>query len=115
MKDHLNYVYYIHGKYKDAIEVLISGEKDARSRVEKAYYTFWHIQLNEYPEHIRKQVESITKLLTRLPGREGYILNDNFDKMKNKTASKAAMMIYNVYLELEKHIKELETKNNCAQ
>jgi hypothetical protein len=50
---------------------------------------FWHIQLDEYPKDIRKKVESITKILTNLPGREGYILDDNFRKMKNKTALKA--------------------------
>ena len=109
MKNPLNYIYYIQGKYKDAVEILITGEKDARSRVQTAYYIFWHIQLNEYPESIRKKVESITKILTRLPGREGYILDDNFRKMKNKTASKAAKMIYDVYLDIEKHIKELES------
>jgi len=109
MKDHLNYIYYVQGKYKDALEILITGEKDARSRVQKAYYMFWHIQLNEYPEGIRNKVKSITKILTRLTGREGYILDDNFRKMKNKTASKAAKMIYDVYLDIEKLIKEIES------
>jgi len=89
MKDPLNYIYYIQSKFKDAVEVLITGEKDVRSRVQKAYYMFWYIQINEYPEDIGKKVESITKILTRLLGREGYILDDNFRKMKNKTASKA--------------------------
>ncbi len=109
MKDPLNYIYYIYEKYRCAVEVLITGEKDARSRVEAAYYLFWHIQLSEYPEDIRKKVESITKLLTRLPGREGYILNDNFRKMKNKTASKVAKMIYDVYLDIEKYVQEFES------
>lgn len=108
MKSPLNYIYYIQGKYKDAIEILITGEKDARSRVQKAYYKIWTIQLNDYPESIRKKVESITKILTRLSGREGYLLDDNFRKMKNKTASKAAIIIYEVYLDIEKHIRELE-------
>lgn len=107
MKDPFNKIYYIQEKFKSAVEVLITGEKDARSRVETAYYIFWHIQINEYPEDtIRKKVESITKLLTRLPGREGYILNDNFRKMKNKTASKAARMIYDVYLDIENYVEE---------
>jgi hypothetical protein len=108
MKSPLDYIYYIQGKYKDAVEILVTGEKDARSRVQKAYYTIWTIQLNEYPENIRKKVESITKILTRLPGREGYILDDNFWKMKNKTASKAAKIIYEVHLDIEKHINELD-------
>ena len=111
MKNPLDYNYYIQGKFKDAIEVLITGEKDARSRVQKAYYLFWHIQLNEYPKDIRKKVESINKILTRLPGREGYILDDNFRKMKNKTASKAAKMIYGVYLDIENHIKKIESED----
>lgn len=109
MKDPLNYIYYIQGKYKDAVEILITGEKDARSRVQTAYYIFWSIQPNEYPESIRKKVESITKILTRLPGREGYILDDNFYKMKNKTAAKVAKMIYDVHLDIEKYIEELES------
>lgn len=108
----LNYIYYIQKKYKDAVEILITGEKDSRSRVQAAYYLFWHIQINEYPENLRKKVESITKVLTRLSGREGYILDDNFRKMKNKTASKAAKMIYDVYLDIDNHIKEQELKNN---
>jgi hypothetical protein len=108
MKSNLDYIYYIQKKYKDAVEILITGEKDARSRVQTAYYLFWHIQLSEYPESIRKKVESITKILTRLSGREGYILDDNFRKMKNKTASKTAKIIYEVYLYIENHIKELE-------
>jgi|LSQX01.1.fsa_nt_gb hypothetical protein len=28
MKNPLNYIYYIQGKFKDAIEFLITGEKD---------------------------------------------------------------------------------------
>lgn len=109
MKDHLNYIYYISRKYIEAVEILITGEKDARSRVQKAYYKFWIIPLNEYPESIRMKVESITKILTRLPGREGYILDDNFYKMKNKTAAKVAKMIYDVHLDIEKYIEELES------
>jgi len=108
MKEPFNYIYYIQGKYKEAVEILITGEKDARSRVQKAYYTIWTIQLNDYPESVRKKVKSITKILTRLSGREGYILDDNFRKMKNKTASKAAKIIYDVHLDIEKHIKKLE-------
>lgn len=112
MKSNLDYIYYIQKKYKDAVEILITGENDSRSRVQAAYYLFWHIQLNEYPESLRKKVESITKALTRLSGREGYILDDNFRKMKNKTASKVAKMIYDVYLDIENHIKEIEIQND---
>jgi hypothetical protein len=112
MKSDLNYIYYIQKKYKDAVEILVTGEKDSRSRVQAAYYIFWHIQLNEYPESLRKKVELISKILTRLPGREGFMLDDNFRKMKNKTASKAAKMIYDVYLDMESHIKESELQND---
>src|SRR5690554_2071173 len=108
MKSDLNYIYYIHEKYKDAVEVLITGEKNAKSRVQDAYYRFWHIQLDEYPEILRKKVESITKILTRLSGGEGKILDENFRKMKNSTASKAAKIIYDVYLDIENYIKENE-------
>ena len=84
-----------------AIYELAIGEGDARSRVGKAYYNFWHIKADEFPDHLMKKRDKIDRLLTRLPGRKGYIIPDNLRKMKNKTASKIAELMLEIYLELE--------------
>ena len=93
---------YLIEKFTMAMHHLVSGEGDARSRVGEAYYSFWHIKPDEYPEHLRNKREEINHLLTRLPGREGYMVPDNLSKMKNKTASKIAVLIFEIYFELNK-------------
>src|SRR5260370_906523 len=84
---------YLIRKYKEALYDLATGEGDARARVGVAYYKFWHIQIDEYPESLRKQRQEIDRLLTRLGGRTGYIIPDNLQHMKDKTASKIAALI----------------------
>jgi len=93
---------YIFEKFTMAIYELATGEGDARSRVGNAYYKFWHIKEQEFPDNLRKKRTEIDRLLTRLSGREGYIIPDNLAKMKNKTASKIASLILEIYLELGK-------------
>ncbi len=91
---------YLIEKYGEAVHDLATGEGDARSRVRSAYYRFWHVRLEEHPETVREHREKITKLLTRLGGRPGHILDENFNRMKNKTASKAAALILSIFLDL---------------
>jgi hypothetical protein len=91
---------YLTLKYKEALYDLATGEGDARARVGVAYYKFWHIQIGEYPENLRKQRQEIDRLLTRLGGRTGYIIPDNLQNMKNKTASKIAALIFDIYSSL---------------
>ena len=88
---------YILEKLRNAIYILVSGEGDARSRVGEAYYAFWHIKADDYPIQFRNNRNEIDRLLTRLPGRKGYIIADNLRKMKNKTASKIAVLILEIY------------------
>ena len=58
------------------------------------------IQIDEYPESLRKQRREIDRLLTRLGGKIGYIIPHNLQKMKNKTASKIAALILDIYFAL---------------
>lgn len=92
---------YILEKFTEAVYALATGEGDARSRIDAAYYRFWHVREEDFPDDLRKKRKEIDRLLTRLPGREGYIIPDNLAKMKNKTASKIANLIMEIYLELK--------------
>jgi hypothetical protein len=76
---------------------LATGQGDARSRLRDAYRRFWIIHLDDYPEHVREERQAIDKLLMRLPGREGYVIQDNLRKMKNKTASQICALIVSVH------------------
>jgi len=91
---------YLVEKFQHALLDLATGEGDARSRVDSAYRRFWAIRIGDFPEHLRKDREAIDKLLTRLPGREGYIIPDNLRRMTNKTASKICTLIYELYFGL---------------
>lgn len=99
---------YILEKLTEALYDLAIGEGDARSRINDAYFKFWHIKEGDFPAHLRKKREEVDCLLTRLPGRKGYIIPDNLVKMKNKTASKIAKLILELYLEIE----ELNNQKN---
>ena len=78
---------YLIEKFDQAVFDLATGQGDARSRLGDAYYRFWIIQLDDYPQQVRKERQAIDKLLTRLPARGGHVIQDNLQKMKNKTAS----------------------------
>jgi len=91
---------YILEKFTQALYDLATGEGDARSRIGPAYYRFWHVNEEDFPEHLRKKRTDIDRLLMRLPGRKGYIIPDNLTKMKNKTAVKIAKLILEIYLDL---------------
>ena len=79
---------YLLEKFTQALLDLAIAEGNAKSRVGVAYRRFAHIGLNDFPEHLRAKRVELEKLLTRLPGREGYVIPENLKKMKNKTASK---------------------------
>ena len=87
---------YIIEKFEQALFDLATGEGDARSRLEEAYRRFWTIPLTDYPERVRKERRAIDRLMTRLPGRPGYVIPDNLRKMKNKTASKICAYIWSI-------------------
>jgi hypothetical protein len=91
---------YLIEKFGQALYSLATGEGDSRSRLETAYYCFWAIQIDDYPESLKKNRQSIDKLLTRLKGREGYVIPDNLRKMKNKSASKICSLIVALYFKL---------------
>lgn len=94
---------YILEKFTQALYDLATGEGDARSRIGIAYYRFWHVMEEDFPEHLRKKRTDIDRLLTRLPGRRGHIIPDNLAKMKNKTATKIAKLILEIDLDLLEH------------
>jgi hypothetical protein len=91
---------YLIQKYKETLYDLATGEGDARARVGTAYSGLLHIQIDEYPESLRKQRREIDGLLTRLGGKIGYIIPNNLQKMKNKTASKIAALLLDIYFAL---------------
>ena len=91
---------YLTKKFEQALYALATGEGDARSRLETAYYCFWTILIDDYPKSLRNKRRSINKLLTRLKGREGYVIADNLRKMKNKSASKICALILSLYFDL---------------
>ena len=39
-------------------------------------------------------------MLTRLEGRQGYVIPDNLRKMRKKTAVKITVMIWDIYFDL---------------
>jgi hypothetical protein len=97
---------YLIQKYEEALYDLATGEGDARARVGTAHSGLMHIQIDEYPESLRKQRREIDRLLTRLGGKTGHIIPNNLQKMKNKTASKIAALILDIYFSLvEKQAK----------
>ena len=91
---------YLLEKSTQALLDLAIGTGNAKSRVDIAYRRFWHIRRGNFPEHLRNKRIELERLLTRLPSREGYVISDNLRKMKNKTASKIAMLIVDIYFEL---------------
>ena len=91
---------YLVEKHFLALHELAVGERDARARLGEAYGRFWTIRPSEYPVHLHKARIDIDATLTRLPGREGYIIPDNLRKMKNTTASKVCSMIFDLYFDL---------------
>lgn len=93
----MNSMNYLLEKFYLAVHDLATGEGDARSRVGVAYYRFWTIPMDDFPQELRKSRNEVNKLLTRLAGREGYIISDNLSKMKNKTASKISAHILHIY------------------
>lgn len=92
---------YISEKFTKAVYHLVGGEGDARSRVGKSYYEFWLLKPHDLPECMQSKRVEIDKLLTRLPAREGYIIPENLNRMKNKTASKIAILIFELYNEVK--------------
>ena len=88
---------YLIEKFDQAVFDLATRQGDARSRLAEAYHRFWIIRLDDYPEPVRKERQAIDKLMTRLPGREGYVIQDNLRKMKNKTASQICALIVSVH------------------
>jgi hypothetical protein len=92
---------YLAEKFYQAVCELAVGEGDARSRVKVAYRRFWHIPIEDFPAELQKERREIDHLLTRLPGRKGYIIPDNLRAMKNRTAAKIAFKIVRLYFQLD--------------
>jgi hypothetical protein len=88
---------YLIEKFDQAVFDLATGQGDARTRLAEAYQRLWIIRLDDYPEPVRKERQAIDQLMTRLPGREGYVIQDNLRKMKNKTASRICALIVSVH------------------
>jgi hypothetical protein len=88
---------YLIEKFDQAVVDLATGPGDARSRVRDAHRRFWTIPVHDYPEQVLKELQAIDQLLTRLPGREGYVIEDNLRRMKNKTASEICALIVSVH------------------
>jgi hypothetical protein len=91
---------YLVKKFYAAVYDLATGEGDARSRVDKAYYRFWHIWVNDYPKELREHVEWITEQLTNRSGPQGKTIPFNLSRMQNRTAAKIAERILFIYHEL---------------
>jgi hypothetical protein len=100
---------YLIEKFQQALYILATGEGDARSRLEIAHRCFWTILIDDYSKSLRKKRQSIDKLLTRLEGREGYVIPDNLRKMKNKSASKICALIVTLYFDLVQEREETTT------
>lgn len=94
---------YITEKLTMAMFELATGQGDARSRIDVAYHTFWHIKDSDFPDNLKKTRLQIDQLITRLPAKTGYIIPYNIANMKNKTASKIAALIIELYLGIKEH------------
>lgn len=91
---------YILEKFTQALCDLATGEGDARSRIATAYDRFSHVKEECFPAQFRIKRTEIDRLLTKPGGREGYMIPDNLKKMKNKTATKIAKLILEIYFDL---------------
>ena len=94
------FIDYFIQKFEQAVFVLVTAEGDVKSRVGEAYCHFHHFRLEDFPEGLRKKRKEITKMLTRLEGRQGYVIPDNLRKMRKKTAVKITVMIWDIYFDL---------------
>jgi hypothetical protein len=102
---------YLIEKFEKAVFDLATGEGDARARLREAYGRFWTIPLTDYPEHIQKERQAIERIMTRLPSRPGYVIQDNLRKMKNKTASNVCEYIWSIcFMLIEVKQRELLKK-----
>jgi hypothetical protein len=91
---------YLIEKFEQTLYALATGERDARARLERAYYRFWTILIDDYPKSLRKKRQSTDGLLTILKGDEGYLIADNLRKMRNNSASEICALIVALYFDL---------------
>ena len=91
---------YLIEKFHQALFDLATGEGDARSRIKVAFYRYWTIPIEDFPESLRKDRERITVLLTRLGGKQGYVIPENLRRMKKSTAAEIARLTHSIYFRL---------------
>lgn len=77
-------------KLDQAVRELATGLDSLRDRIGRAYRRFWHIREEEFPYELRADRLAIEGLLTKLPGREGYIIPDNLAAMDDGMAQEIA-------------------------
>lgn len=101
---------YLIERLERAVYALATDFGDARSRLDEAHRHMMGLRLDDFPEHLREMPQQIEQLLTRLPGREGFILVDNLRKMRKATASQICRLILELYFALIEHKRSTEVR-----
>src|SRR4051794_24324103 len=91
---------YLIERLERAVYALATDFGNARDRLDTAHSHLIALQLDDFPEHLRGRRQQIEQLLTRLPGREGFVVVDNLRKMRKATASRICTLIVDLYFEL---------------
>lgn len=101
---------YLIERFERALYALATDFGDARCRIDAAHGHLIALRLEDYPEHLRSMWQEIEQLLTRLPGREGFVVVDNLRKMRKATASRICALIVELYFELVEHQRRAEAQ-----
>lgn len=101
----MEYLQIGNGRIYRAVKVLVNGCGDARSRVCQAASILSFIRENELPHDLYKKVQHVIDRATRKGPQieNGKVIQDKFENTKvftkNKTSSKIADDIFEIYCE----------------
>ena len=101
--------FYVREKLFNAVHILAIGEKNVRSRLVNAYSTCHTLSPEDFPDEFQNDWKWVIKQLTK----SGPVLNhkgkmwigsveNTMSIIKNKTGSKIAKKIFDLYCELNK-------------
>ena len=102
--------FYAREKLFDAVYSLVVGQKDVRSRLVNAYMQCHTLKAEHFPDELKKDWTWIQRELAK----HGHVRNykgeiqtgsveNTMNTIKNKTGSKIARKIFDLYCELSEH------------
>ena len=104
-------------KLNDAIYCLVTGPYDVRQRLLSAFEYIRLIEKKHLPDYLVKDFQWVLNQLNKFGptiGKDGKVTCDSvtvtLGRIKNKTGSKIAERILNIYKELYGHYMEIDEK-----